>query len=168
MSELSVNDANLVIPIRGSHIRDSLTLARQDQVGFRQAEMTWLETNNPLMKIQVSALFGLVHKDRGIEAAFKVMAGKMLGNHAVRLCVADDLEAYKVAKLNYHRNHDIDQRRLSLPGTKVPTRWDTTESLATVFGDEDLVAAIMNVDSDESRYAAAVAIAYFCLSEVPD
>ncbi|HUD10359.1 MAG TPA: hypothetical protein VMR28_01655 [Candidatus Saccharimonadales bacterium] len=164
----AIEKPQLVIPIDATHILGALDVARLDQEYFRHLEMTWLREHNTPFMVIVQSGFEKMIRHGGIDNGRASMMGCVLANHAVRLCVADELDGYSRASQNYRRNYDTDTIRLNQPGVSTKTRWDTKEVLDQVFGDEELTEAFMQIRHENARDAAAVTTGFFSLAEIPE
>lgn len=163
----SASETKLTIPIQGIHITEALVEARAEEESFRGNEMTWLKEHNPLLWVQTNALFEKVIKQESPTEAEASVAGRLLGNRSVRLAVGDSGYGYMHASLNYQRNRESYINRPERHGSMPQRAWDNSIILLEVFGDLSVVSALMRINHDVSRHAAAVAIGYFCLAEVP-
>lgn len=161
------NETGLVVPIQGSHITDALHIARVDQEGFWQSEMNWLEANNPQLWLQTTQLFVKVIGTEGPTNAEASRGGRLLGHYAVRLCAMEQNMDYRHAASHYQRNRQQARFQINTPGRQPTADWNTEATLSRIFDDEGLVTALMDIQSELSCHAAAVAIAFFCLPELP-
>lgn len=147
------------------HARD---LAQEDPDKFRRTEMSWLEENMPGFKLKIQE--GFAERMRGgREAGESYMSGKLLASYIIRSTFGEDANfAYIWGHyLEMEERDDTYIRNKTLPHQKLPN-WDNPELLGQVFVDPDLVNAFMEIRHSGSRSAAAVAIAFFCLSDIPE
>jgi hypothetical protein len=152
------------IPIKAEHIRAALATARQNQETFGQDEMEWLEAHFPFLKSRIDFAFGAHIPEFGIVKAEAVWSGMLLGSHAVRKCLDDEIEP---AKRNLLRHFG----KVSITSTDqldlYSRNWDNAETLGRIFDDEDIVASLMEIRHPSSRNAAAVQIVCLCFAEMP-
>jgi hypothetical protein len=153
------------IPLEGKHILQALEQGREDQELLRKSEMEWLGKNNPFVAGVVQRVFAVQVKISGIIAAEATMAGSMLGHRSIRYCAADaesPTEVYRIGSANYGTN----VRTLPSAVNTIPL---TEEGpLTQVFGETDVVRAIMEIRHPRARDAVAAMTSFFCFDHVPD
>jgi hypothetical protein len=95
------------------------------------------------------------------------MAGRLLGNRSIRECIGDDPHTYDLVSKNYQANKHLDDVRLKEPGVQKQPGWNKPGILFGVFGDQGIVDALMEINSDNSRHSTAVVIGFYILRELP-
>lgn len=160
----STSASGLTVPIRAEHIDAALVTAREDQEAFRQAELAWLDERFPFLKARVEFAFSGHIGEFGIVKAEAVMAGMLLGSHAVRKCLDDEIEP---AKLNFMRHFGSTTVTSEKQFEVYNRNWDTAEILGQIFDDPKLVASLMEIKHPSARNAAAVQLVCLCFAEMP-
>jgi hypothetical protein len=160
----TIERPKLTVPLQCSHVRSALEKARANFLTFRPNEMKWLaERGTPISEVAKGAYEYMILLSGNTETADPLLAGFVLGHHAVRRCVNEYCD-YEVVESNFLRNLDNPRRFRE----STVEAWNTQEILDSVFGDTELTAALMDVRDDTSRHSAAVTIGMLCLDKMPD
>lgn len=162
----------LLLPIKGEHIREALAQGRVDQEKLRRDELQWLDNYNPLFGIRLKAIFETAIKAHGITSGEALFAGSLLGHRSVRFCVASsiiehgaDTGLYHVGMDNFVRNS---RSKPLEQGLTRPVQLSAEGPLTTTFEDPDLVAAMLEISHPVARDSAATIVSFFCYDEVPE
>ncbi len=165
-----VEKSPLVFPFEAQYVDAALAMGREDQERLRKEEVSWLQENSSYLYALFCGDFAKVIELSGIDTGNAYWAGRAMGNRAIRLFLDDHTELdYEALATQYRANVEVDNRRLG--DRENPTRvvpWKSHEILTDLFGDERIAGALTKVRHETARETAAITIAFYCLSDIPE
>jgi hypothetical protein len=165
----NVTHERMIVSFQAEHVTTALEAARSNPDEFRREQLRWLSAEHPKRHDFVVVLHEKMLRGGSAtqEMAGPVLMGSVLGDGAVRACVASTGTAYGLLRNNYWRNADaVLAARDTTPDTSYAL-WESRDLLTEAFGDESIVDVLVTIKHSLSRDAAALTIANYCLKDVP-